>query len=209
MSDLPIRKRNYTTITKMHIAALSLTTIFLSLLTGAIGYQAGKKSISLPEGEQQRTLLPNVDKQATLEALLHEIDQAQRQGADNDYLFPAELLKEDPLPIPDPPSVEQTQTNIPPSADAVDIPQLPTDKLPKSGWSIQVGSYPNLEEAQSKKETLQTDFPNVYVVTASIEGDTWYRVRIAGYPTKAEALEKKKALEIQNQEFDYLVFKAP
>jgi hypothetical protein len=209
MSKLPIRKKNYTTITKMHIAALSLTTIFLSLLTGAIGYQAGKKSIPLPENENTSSMLPNVDKQATLEALLHEIDQAQRQGSDNDYLFPAELLKEEPLPMPAPPPTVDVTTNISPSPEKMELPELPQQSLPTSGWSIQVGSYPNIEEAQSKLATLKEEYPKAYTVTASIEGDTWYRVRIAGYPTKAKAMDKKKSLEVQNQEFDYLVFKTP
>ena len=91
----------------------------------------------------------------------------------------------------------------------LEFPETPQQRLPTSGWSIQVGSYPSLSEAQTKLETMKSEFPSVYTVTASIEGDTWYRVRIAGFPTKAEAMEKKKSLEIQNQEFDYLVFKAP
>jgi cell division protein FtsN len=209
MSNLPIRKRNYTTSTKMHVAALSLTTVFLSLLTGAIGYQAGKKSVPVSENDTQLNFLPNIEQQATLEALLHEIDQAQNQGADSDYLFPDELLTEEPLPIPEDPISESEATNVLPTQEEIEIPILPTEKLPTSGWSIQVGSYPNSEEAVSKAESMKASYASVYTVTASLEGETWYRVRIAGYPTKAAALEGKRQMESQNQEFDYLVFKSP
>ena len=209
MSNLPLRKRNYITITKMHVAALSLTTVFLSLLTGAIGYQAGKKSIPIPDNDIQLSLLPNVDKQATLEALLHEIDQTQRQAADNDYLFPNELLTEEPLPIPNSPVAEDVTTNLPASEEALELPDLPVEKLPTSGWSIQIGSYPTMEEARSKSDSIKDTYAQVYTVTASIEGDTWYRVRIAGYPTKADAESGKRQMESQHQEFDYLVFKTP
>ena len=209
MSNLPIRKRNYTAITKMHVAALSLTTIFLSLLTGAIGYQAGKKSVPVSTNDTQLRLLPNIEKQETLEALLHEIDQAQRTGSDNDYLFPDELLTNSPLPIPQKPTAEEAVSNALPSPEEMEISDLPKNKLPTSGWSIQVGSYPNISEATTKAESLQESHAQVYTVTASIEGETWYRVRIAGYPTKAAAMDGKRQLESQNQEFDYLVFKAP
>lgn len=209
MSNLPIRKKNYTTITRMHVAALSLTTVFLSLLTGAIGYQAGKKNSPTNGNEAQLSLLPQIEKQETLEALLHEIDQVQEHSADSDYLFPDELLSNEPLPTPAPPEDLSNPSNILPAADKTEIPELPSAPLPTSGWSIQVGSYPTMSEAQDKSESLKEKHAKVYTVTASIEGETWYRVRIAGYPTKAAALEGKRQLETQNQEFDYLVFKAP
>ena len=90
-----------------------------------------------------------------------------------------------------------------------ETPELPSTPLPTSGWSVQVGAYPNLKEAEEHTQRIIEEGQQGYILTASVNGETWYRVRIAGYPTKAAAQEAKKALQIKHQEFDYFIFKAP
>ena len=213
MTSLPVQKRKQFIVTKRHVAAFSVITTSIALLTGAIGYQTGKKLHSnigmqntLPLTYQ---LLPDVEKQKRLEELLLEIDQSQQHAADSDYLFPEELTKNDVLPIPKEPELESEGTQISVEEGDRTIPELPSTPLPTSGWSVQVGSYPNLKEAEEHASRLQELGQNIYIVTASVNGEVWYRTRIAGYPTKADANDAKKALQIKHQEFDYLIFKAP
>ena len=215
MTALPIQKRKQFIVTKRHVAAFTVITTSIALLTGAIGYQTGKKlhadistQTTIPITYQ---LLPDSEKQKKLEELLLEIDQSQQHAADSDYLFPEELTKEDVLPIPKDPKMAIEGTQIPATEGAVNdgTPELPSTPLPKSGWSLQVGAYPNLQEAEEHTKRLIEDGQQGYIVTASVNGETWYRVRIAGYPTKSDALSAKKALQIKNQEFDYFIFKAP
>lgn len=212
MTTLPIQKRKQFIVTKRHVAAFAVITTFIALLTGAIGYQTGKKlhsdisSQTLPITYQ---LLPETEKQKRLEELLMEIDQSQQHAADSDYLFPEELTKEDVLPIPKEPEIAMEGTQIQAEDGENAIPELPSTPLPRSGWSVQVGAYPNLQEAEEHAARLIEEGQQGYIVTASVNGDTWYRVRIAGYPTKAEAQTAKKALQIKHQEFDYFIFKAP
>ena len=138
-----------------------------------------------------------------------EIDQSQERAADSDYLFPEELTKDDILPLPTEPERSTETTQVASGDDEQAIPDLPSTPLPRSGWSVQVGAYPNLGEAEEHVKRIIEEGQQGYIVTASVNGDTWYRVRIAGYPTKAAAQEAKKALQIKHQEFDYFIFKAP
>lgn len=213
MTSLPIQKRKQFIVTKRHVAAFAIITTSIALLTGAIGYQTGKKLHS--DISSQTTipityqLLPDVEKQKRLEELLLEIDQSQQHAADSDYLFPEEITKEDILPIPKEPELSIEGTQIPPIEGEEAIPELPSTPLPTSGWSVQVGAYPNLDEAEEHAQRLIEQGQQGYIVTASVNGETWYRVRIAGYPTKAQAQDAKKALQIKHQEFDYFIFKAP
>ena len=209
-SSLPLKKQKQFTVTKRHVVAFSLITASISLLTGAIGYQAGKKKYASANTEQSTALvyelLPNSQKQAKLEALLLEIDQTQQFSADSDHLFPNEILESEKLT---PPVVSTEKTTIEGSAEEMEPPELPKMTVPTSGWAIQVGAYPNLSEAEEHIQRLQEDGLNGYILTASVQGETWYRVRISGYVNKEQAKNAKTDLQTKYQEFDYLVYKAP
>ena len=212
MTDLPIRKRKQFTFTKRHLVAFSITTAAISVLTGAIGYQTGKKLHASNSSQVQNltyALLPDGEKQRALEELLLEIEHTQANAADSDYKFPSEIIKDEPLDIPVEVLPPTQETTIPASEEDSPTPELPTTPLPTTGWSVQVGSYPNLEEAQARLELLAAENSNGYIVTASVNGENWYRVRISGYATKALAIDAKKALQIKNQEFDYFIYKSP
>ena len=178
---------------------MTFSTLFLSAITAAVGFQIGKSqsaaleqshygknALANPETDSSKkswlssVLLPNIEQQETLEDLLREIDQNRRLAANTDYLFPDELKSERALPIPDRNEGHQkdeTQisevTEIPPLNDTPsELPDVDPNPLPTTGWAIQVGSYPTLADAQKRSEELSTNHPQVYVVTGSVNGET-------------------------------------
>lgn len=212
MTAIPIKKRKQFTITKSHVVYLSIISLMISCLTAAIGYQTGKKLYSNHTTSAvplTYALLPDTEKQKNLEELLLEISNTTAQASDLDYMFPSEILKEDALPIPAAPAIEHEATEVPAEENIDIIPELPSTPLPTTGWSVQMGSYPTLEEAEEHHARLQEEGLPSYIVTASVSGENWYRVRVSGYATKAAASEAKKQLQIKHQEFDYFIYKAP
>jgi len=181
----------------------------LSLFTGVVGYQSGRK---LHMGAQDTTvasLLPNVDDQSSLEELLLEIEQTKHIRSDNDYQFVNELQKNTPISIPSAPEQLNNETVIEADPEALQIPEVAPNPLPTTGWSIQVGSYPTLEESQTEVARWKELGQKPYVVTASVDGEVWYRVRLSGLSDKAQAEALKETLQGQMNEFDYIVVRAP
>ena len=209
MSTNSLQSPNPLIITKRHIVAVSITTLMLSLFTGIVGYQSGRKLHMGVEKTSVASLLPNVDEQASLEELLLEIEQTKHIRSDNDYQFVNELQKDAPISIPAQPSTIVTETIIDANPDALDIPEVVPNPLPTSGWSVQVGSFPSIEEATAQTERWSSMGQRPYVVTASVDGEVWYRVRLSGLTDKAQAQALKQTLQEQTNEFDYVVVRAP
>lgn len=216
MSSLPIQQRsniqrNQIVITKKHIVAVSMTTVFLSLFTGVIGYQSGRKHVGIEEPYSiVPSILPDVEKQKSLEALLVEIEATNRHRSDTDFMFPNELMNNTPMPTPAEPELVHTETVI----DANDVvpmelPKISNRTIPSSGWAVQIGSYPTLEEAEQAAQEWDKKGTLPYIVSASISNEVWYRVRLAGFDSKAVAQTEKERLEQELQEFDFIVVKAP
>ncbi len=57
----------------------------------------------------------------------------------------------------------------------------------KSGWSIQVNAAKDETTANSVMRKLQERGFNAYVVKVTLQGDTWYRVRVGRFPTMEAA----------------------
>jgi len=209
MSTNSLQPPNPIIITKRHIVAVSITTLMLSLFTGIVGYQSGRKLHVGSEKDGVARLLPNVDEQASLEELLLEIEQTKHIRADNDYQFVNELQKDSPISIPDEPNKITTETLVEANSGDIEIPEVAPNPLPKSGWSLQVGSYPTLDEANAESERWTSRGQKPYIVTASIDGEIWYRVRLSGLSDKAQAEALNKTLQEQMNEFDYVVVRAP
>lgn len=210
MSTHSVQNPNPLIITKRHIVAVSITTLMLSLFTGVVGYQSGRKLHTGTGAESSvASLLPKVEEQASLEELLMEIEQSKHIRADSDYQFVYELQKNTPISIPEEPTAVKTETVVESDPTALEIPEVVANPLPTSGWAIQVGSYPSIEEAQAEVVTWSERGQKPYVVTASVDGEVWYRVRLAGLSDKAQASALQKTLQEQMNEFDYLVVHAP
>ena len=209
MSTNSIQPSNPLIITKRHIVAVSITTLMLSLFTGIVGYQSGRKLHMGSEKDSVASLLPNVDEQASLEELLLEIEQTKHIRSDNDYQFVNELQKDSPISIPAQPNTITTETVIEADTDTMTIPEVASTPLPTSGWALQVGSYPTLDEANQQADTWSGNGQKPYIVTASVDGEVWYRLRLSGLSDKAQAVALKKTLQEQMNEFDYVVVRAP
>ena len=209
MSTNSLQPSNPLIITKRHIVAVSITTLMLSLFTGIVGYQSGRKLHMGSEKDSVVTLLPNVDEQASLEELLLEIEQTKHIRSDNDYQFVNELQKDSPISIPDQPNKITAETVINADPDALEIPEVATTPLPTSGWALQVGSYPTLDEANQQTDVWANQGQKPYIVTASVDGEVWYRVRLSGLSDKAQAEALNRTLQEKMNEFDYVVVRAP
>jgi cell division protein FtsN len=212
MSTNSIQPPNPLIITKRHIIAVSITTLMLSLFTGVVGYQSGRKLHMETQDTTVASLLPNVDDQASLEELLLEIEQTKHIRSDNDYQFVNELQKNTPISIPAVPETLDNETVIQADPGALQIPEVAPNALstlPTTGWSIQVGSYPTLEESQVQMDRWTELGQEPYVVTASVDGEVWYRARLSGLSDKAQAEALKETLQGQMNEFDYIVVRAP
>lgn len=211
MSTNPIQRNNTLMITKRHIAAASITTLTLSLFTGVVGYQSGRQIRNGITLQPNHSLLPDVEQQQTLEALLMEVEEANNIRADHDYQFVRELQQDQPISIPEMPKTIDGATVIEANGDldSINIEELPSTPLPTSGWAIQVASYPTLAEANEEISRWEELGQTPYVVKAAVNGDIWYRIRLSGFADKAQAENQRNTIQSQTNEFDYIVVKAP
>ena len=101
---------------------------------------------------------------------------------------PAPIEREEPVA-----EVEPVQT---PQAEAV--PAGITKRI-SGNYSLQMGSYPTIEEAQTSQQNWKKKGYSAFITEAEIPGKgTWYRVRLGSFPNK----DKAKALldKIKKQE---------
>jgi general secretion pathway protein A len=77
-------------------------------------------------------------------------------------------------------------------------------------WAVQVYSSKFLTEANHLKDQLKYKGLPIYLVMATLDGETWYGVRVGFYATRKEALEigMKIALEFNTYE-DYFAVQSP
>ena len=197
--------------THSQISALSLITLAIAVSTFALGYKAG--ATQNPSQDQSPTsppLLPHLDEQASLEELIRQIENADSDIRLKDYVFPQELEAQK-LPLGLSSSKELLdKTQI--SADKNEAPPEPEItklNLPSSGWSVQVGSFPSLEEAEENISLLSDKSIEAYYVVALINNKNWYRVRVGGYNSKSLAEKGREKLSTLLGGKDYIVRKAP
>jgi len=62
-------------------------------------------------------------------------------------------------------------------------------------WTVQVNAFPDERSAQRLADRLKQKGYDAYVVTASIKGRDWYRVRIGHFPARAQAKEYLEQLQ--------------
>lgn len=84
---------------------------------------------------------------------------------------PADPVAEEPAPV-----VATSQSGLPP-ADASLV----------TGWVIQVRSTPEEGAANALQESLSNAGFPAFVISAEVDGTTWYRVRVGRYGTRADA----------------------
>ena len=203
-------KKNQThEITRSQISAIGLITLALVICTFALGYKTGIAQSKPTSISQNQSLLPYADEQASLEELIRQIESSSTLPA-KDYIFHEELEAQK-LPLgmsSDAQLLEKTMVTSDKNLDPP-TPEITKLNLPTSGWSIQIGSFPSLEEAEDLIADVAEKELEAYYVVALINGENWYRVRIGGYNSRSLAEKAKQSLGSQLGGTDYLVQKAP
>lgn len=93
------------------------------------------------------------------------------------------------------PETPQPQAEEPPEelavAEATPEPVAAAPALPRApagrGFTVQVGAYETVAEAQDIIRALQARGAEVFHVEANVNGRTWHRVRVGLYPSRAAA----------------------
>ena len=193
---------------RSQILAIGVITLALVVCTFALGYKSGssKSAIAAPNTS---SILPNPDEHASLEELIRQIESSNTIPA-KDYIFHEELETQR-LPLgmnTDAQYLEQTTLQSDHNLNPPE-PEITKLKVPSSGWSIQVGSFPTLEEAEEHIADLTEKGIDAYYVVALVNSQNWYRVRIGGYNSRSIAEKSISTLSSQLGGKDFLVQKAP
>jgi len=194
MTDLA-KPRREIWITRGHLMALGTATFFIALLAFFVGMQVGRSQSDAPTISSDAALVPEVNRQDALEALLREVEAAQ---AGAPPLAFNETLAQENAPTPPLEASEEisSTTEIPAKQPPPPPPPAPKDApVPKTGWSIQVASYDSVADADKRVNQLKGMSLQAYRIGALIKGRQWYRVRVGGYTTKEAAEASRLKLQ--------------
>ncbi len=186
MPDL-VHARREIWITRGHLMALGTATFFIALLAFFIGIQVGRTQSEPLPADSHAALVPDADRQDALEALLREVESAQREAP---QLAFNQTLAQENAPEPPVEALEEAPTKTVIVAQDAPPPPPPAPKnapMPESGWSIQVASYDTVRDADARVGQLKARGFQAYRVGALIKGRQWYRVRIGAFDSKASA----------------------
>lgn len=195
MRDLrKIRSKYEFKLDNKQIAFLLVGLLVVLVVVFALGVVVGKGLVQIQN----------------IEAGMNLQDQVEQNVPD---VLDFDLDVEPAAPTPDEAAVPDPEGYInildgttPTPTDAVEPPALtpvpaPTPEplpAPPTGGSftIQLSSHP-LEAEANQKRTQYTDkgLTNVYIVTAQVKGQTWYRVRVGAFETKQGAEAFAKAIK--------------
>lgn len=199
-------------ITRGHLGALAVTTASIALLTFLVGVQVGQRTAPEVVAPAAPTgVLPDADAQASLELLLREVELSQASvdptgRAHTPLSFPA-VLGQGETATPAADEAPMATVSIAPAAG--EPPRPPENRPPVDGWSIQLSSHPTQAEADAQLSALQEDGHEAYRVAALVDGQTWYRVRIGGFASRAKAEKARKSLSERLEAPDLVLAESP
>lgn len=108
------------------------------------------------------------------------------------------------------PGERQTDVTLPPSSSEMGNSVVKVKSVDNARYSVQVGSYPKMDEANRATERWKTKGYPAYVMIANIpDRGQWYRVRIGGFTSRGEAekylgefktKENAEALVVMNEQ---------
>lgn len=200
-------------LTRSHLAALAMLTLFIALLSFFIGLQLGQQRSQAPIQADAPQLLPDPAREDALEALLRQVEAAQAVDANaQDLTFPQALsageMPSTPLASAEGMTGQLSAVAPPPNLSPPSpqsIPPLPI----KEGWSIQAFSFEDITEATEKVSYLNEAGWTAYQVAALVNGENWHRVRVGGYPSKEEATAAAAELSSSLGLEDLMIARAP
>ena len=82
-----------------------------------------------------------------LESLLRQIERTEKKQENLDFSFPDEDSRAIAIRVQD---IQDQPSELVDSEEEIERPKFTEQEIPSSGWSVQVGSYTTLEEAQIK-----------------------------------------------------------
>ena len=205
-------------ITRSHLVALGMATCCIALLAFLVGLQVGRAQAAAAEvvAEAPLPLTPDVSKEVALEALLREVEVARSSVGVNpasapDLSFPDLLESVEPvleLPADEHGAAHASRVAAAPGS-APEAPSTESVAAPAGAWSVQIASHPSPAEADAVIATLQASGHEAYRVAALVDGQTWYRVRVGGFGSKARAEAGRQALQAELGSDDLLLTVAP
>ncbi len=215
------RKERLIWITRGHLVALGVMSLFIATLAFMVGFKVGSRGVvEEPVAEAPPVLVPDVVEEDALVALLREIEYAQ--GAVDpsgellvddgpDMRFPDLLTGEEGgLPSSTAAPGEASLVSVRPSSSPSPVaPKAAATPAPEGGWAVQIASYPTAGEADATIAELDEQGFEAYRVAALVDGATWYRVRLGGFPTRQRADSARKELMVRLGTTDLLVAEAP
>ena len=92
------------------------------------------------------------------------------------------------------------ERQLPPDGTAVKVQDPAAGQAVRQGsWAIQVNAFPVERDAQSLSQKLKKKGYDAYVVSANIQGRTWYRVRVGNFATRQEARALQEVLKTKEK----------
>jgi len=188
-------------LSRPKVAFMSVLGACTFALAFLLGVRVGRLQAPAADADAAATgpapVLPDAEGQASLEALLREVELAQRAAAPpgGGFSFPDVLtgraLAAPPLrDDPGAPVVAEA-----PADATLDAPAPGAADLPRAGWSVQVASVQSAEDAAARKAALAEAGFDAEVVAALVDGSTWYRVRVGGFSERAAAESARNRLQ--------------
>jgi DedD protein len=220
-------------ITRGHLAALGVATLFIAILAFLVGVQVGRTQGQPVRQAASVGLVPEVGEEDAIEDLLREVEhaqdrQAKRQAANEteasapqvapppkeaptELTFPDTLAESAPPPIPTEEEVVEMAPSIaePPVEEVPEPPEEVTVDVPESGWSVQIASYATAQEADAHITKLSGQGETAYRIAALVKGQTWYRVRVGSFGSRDRADHARNELSSRLARSGLLVVEAP
>lgn len=216
-----IRERRETTSSRNPMIWSALGAIMVLALTFSLGMMVGKKTtenaftapagLTLAEIEEARSMREDLKfyrslTEANKVAVKEPLVDPQPAPTESAPTKPADLAmtaqEEKPsqtAPVPEA-SAQEAQPSIRSALSRLSQTNQPEQAvISTGGYTVQVSSFPSLEEAEAYQSTLVRKGYSPYIVSANLPGrGTWFRVRMGHYSEKDKALDAKDSLAQAN-----------
>ncbi len=207
-------------ITRGHLWALAMTTVFIGLLAFFVGLLLGRTRTTEAEPVPEQSSLITEEMEAdALEELLARVEVAANNNSEEAVItFPEVLSPGQSSAARPPPSATLPETTEASSRTRVSagrhIPEPPSGalsagKVPSGGWAIQLASFTTESEADARLGELAEAGADAYWVSAVVDGITRYRVRIGGFSSRGDADVRLAELSARWDVADAIVTRAP
>ena len=194
-------------ITRSHLSALGVTTLFIAILAFFVGLKVGQNQAGPPTTISAAPLLPDPLKEDALEELLRQVEDSQAV-ASTDLSFPSALSQGTaPVAPLEPIASVSVPTRIEPSLPP--ITPAPPAIAPTEGWAVQISSFEDPLEADERIVELGQLGLSAYRVTALVSGSNWHRVRIGGYKSREKAIEASEEFSARFGFEELMIARAP